>query len=78
MTDTIKTVHEGRGGYVELEGVRYTIDHVAEGCFCIHFPSGKVREQRQRHHDILTAFAESKDPKWYVGQWVSRAGKDDA
>lgn len=55
MTEDIKTVHEGRGGYVEFEGVRYTIDHVAEGCFCIHFPAGKARKDRQRHYDVLTA-----------------------
>ncbi|MEQ9586463.1 MAG: hypothetical protein RJS97_00575 [Parvibaculaceae bacterium] len=53
MTEDIKTVHEGRGGYVEPEGVRYTIDHVAEGCFCIHFPSGKARKERQRHSDMV-------------------------
>ena len=38
--EIIKTVHEGRGGYVELEGVRYTIDHIAEGCFFIPSFSG--------------------------------------
>jgi len=33
MTGQIKTVHEGRGGYVELGGVRYTIDHVEGGVY---------------------------------------------
>lgn len=67
MADEIKTVHEGRGGYVEFEGIRYTIDHVAEGSFCIHFPRGKARKDRQRHFEALTAFAESKSPKWSIG-----------
>ena len=67
MADEIRIVHQGRGGYVVFEGIRYTIDHVAEGSFCIHFPSGKARKDRQRHFEALTAFAESKTPKWYIG-----------
>ena len=67
MSDEIKVVHEGRGGYVELEGRRYTIDHVEGGCFCIHFPNGHRHKSLQDHFVRLTAFAESRDPKWYVG-----------
>jgi len=67
MTGQIKTVHEGRGGYVELGGVRYTIDHVEGGVFCIHFPSGNKHPDPAAHRDALIAFAKSHDPKWYLG-----------
>ncbi|MEZ5986112.1 MAG: hypothetical protein R3B94_09190 [Hyphomonas sp.] len=67
MSEEIKIVHEGRAGYVELEGYQYTIDHVEAGCFCIHFPSGNRHKDLQDHFDRLTAFAETRDPKWYVG-----------
>lgn len=67
MSDTVKIVHHGRGGYVELDGVRYTIDHVAGGVFCIHFPAGNTHAKLAEHRGELTAFAESRDPQWYVG-----------
>nr|WP_321440584.1 hypothetical protein [uncultured Hyphomonas sp.] len=67
MSDKITVVHEGRGGYVEYQNVRYTIDHVGEGCFCIHFPDGKKHKDLKIHQRALTAYAESHDPKWYVG-----------
>lgn len=67
MTDAkIKVVHEGRGGYVELESIRYVIDHVAEGSFCIHFRNGHRQKDLQKHFDALTAFAEDQEPKWCV------------
>ncbi len=28
MSDKIKVVREGRGGYVEYQNLRYTIDHL--------------------------------------------------
>lgn len=62
----ITVVHEGRGGYVELDGARYPIDHVAEGCFCIHFPAGNRHANLQAHLEALNAFAEARSPKWYI------------
>ena len=62
----IKTVHEGRGGYVLYKGARYNIDHIEAGHFSIHFPSGNCRPDLQEHLVVLTKFAESKDPPWYV------------
>lgn len=40
----VRVVHEGRGGYVEVGGRRYAIEHVGGGRFCIHLV-GKGREQ---------------------------------
>lgn len=78
MPDKIKIVHEGRGGYVEYDGFRYTIDHVDQGCFCIHFPSGNRHKKLQAHFDALTAFAESREPKWYVGTRSKRFSRDES
>jgi hypothetical protein len=62
----MKVVHEGRGGYIELEGVRYNIEHIEVSCFAIHFPCGNRHKFLQSHLDQLTAFAESREPRWYV------------
>ena len=67
MSDTVKVVHHGRGGYVEYQGFQYTIDHVAEGCFCVHFPSGNSHKHLDVHLNVLRAFADNREPKWYVG-----------
>lgn len=67
MKKDIKTVHEGRGGYVEIESTRYTIDHVEAGIFCIHFPNGHPARVANKHLPFLEAYAKNKNPKWYVG-----------
>lgn len=62
----IKVVHEGRGGYLVLNGSRYPIDHVAGGSFEIHFPAGNRHRNLQAHLEALHAFAESREPKWSI------------
>jgi hypothetical protein len=67
MTDSdINVTHQGRGGFVEYQGYKYGIEHINEGHFCISFPSGNSHKDLQAHLDFLTAFAESRNPKWYV------------
>lgn len=34
----IRIVHEGRGGHVEVDGVRHPLEHVGDGRFVIHVP----------------------------------------
>jgi hypothetical protein len=34
-----RIVHQGRGGYIEIDGARYAIEHVGGGRFCIEVPS---------------------------------------
>ena len=62
----IAIVHEGRGGYVELEGYRYCIEMFAGGHFSIHFPNGNRHNRLQAHLEQLSEFAAQQDPKWAV------------
>ncbi len=48
-----RVVHEGRGGYVELEGTRYPMEHVGEGRFEIHFPNGQRHARLAEHRAAL-------------------------
>jgi len=61
---SVRIVHEGRGGYVEIEGVRYPIDHVAEGRFAIQFPAGHRRPRRDAHRAALEALVAADPGKW--------------
>lgn len=68
MTDgtaTLRVVHEGRGGYIEIEGVRYAIEHVEGGRFAVHVPRGS----RAPHPAHLAALAElcAREPeRWTI------------
>ena len=65
MTSKIKVVHQGRGGYVELDGKRYDIEMFASG-FAIHFPCGHRHSKLQDDVDQLEEFASQRDPVWCV------------
>ncbi len=58
----MRIVHEGRGGYVELEGERYAIEHVADGRFCIHVPRGG----RAAHVEALMRLAAEDPTRWTI------------
>lgn len=34
-----KIVHQGRGGYIEIAGRQYPIEHIEAGRFVIHIPA---------------------------------------
>lgn len=59
-------VHEGRGGYVEVESARYPIEHIAEGRFAIAFPNGTRGATRERHRRALEALVESDPTRWSI------------
>ena len=61
---SFEIVHEGRGGYVEIEGARYPIDHVAEGRFVIQFPAGNRHPRRDAHRAALAALVADDPEKW--------------
>jgi len=63
-----KILHEGRGGYIELDGLRYAIEHVADGRFCIHFPSGNRSKKCDAHFATLTALCRANPEKWSIEQ----------
>jgi hypothetical protein len=60
----MRVVHEGRGGYVEFDDVRYPIEHVEGGCFAIHFPAGHRHAKVSAHRHALEALAQSDPAKW--------------
>ena len=57
--------HEGRGGYVTIEGFDYGIEMCGSG-FVIFFPGGNRHTRMQIHLDALRAYAKTKDPEWCV------------
>lgn len=61
----IKVVHEGRGGYVEVEGCRYPIALEDGGRFTIFF-SG--RGHQASHLPLLEQFCQAQNPPWAVEQ----------
>ena len=66
MTLEIKIVYEGRAGHLDYDDCSYEIEHINEGHFCIHFPSGNRHSKLQQHLNVLKDYAESRVPKWYV------------
>lgn len=62
----MRIVHEGRGGYIELDGRRYAIEHVEGGRFCIHFPSGNRHAHRARDRELLAKLARDEPETWAI------------
>jgi hypothetical protein len=66
IVGAVTVVHEGRGGYVEVDGRRYVIEHVEGGHFCIHFPSGHRTRKRGSDLEALEALCRSEPEKWSI------------
>lgn len=62
----MRVVHEGRTGYVEIEGIRYDIEHLQRNQFCVHFPSGRRHAKLQMHLNALKKLAESQKQVWQI------------
>ena len=62
----LRIVHEGRGGYIELGGHRYLIEHVEGGRFFIHYPSGNRSPSRDGHLATLEALCAAEPEKWRI------------
>ena len=61
----VRVQHAGRGGHVCVDGTDYFIEHIDQGSFVIHFPSGNT-PARQSHLDALHRYANRQEPKWFV------------
>jgi hypothetical protein len=62
----MRVVHEGRGGYIEIEDKRYVIEHVEGGRFCVHFPSGHRHAQLEEHLEALRQLVREEPTKWAI------------
>lgn len=60
----MRIVHEGRGGYIELDDARYPIEHVAAGCFVIHAPA----RAPGAHREALQALVRAEPQKWSLDE----------
>lgn len=55
-------VHQGRGGYIELDDRRYPIEHVEGGHFSIHYVAGK--NPIAEHLAALQRLVDAEPGKW--------------
>lgn len=62
----MRIVHQGRGGYVDIDGRRYAIEHVEGGRFCIHFPSGNRHAGRAADLALLATLVRDDPTKWAI------------
>lgn len=62
----VEIVHEGRGGYVEVDGRRYAIEHIEDGRFLIHYPSGHRTRMRAADLERLEALAKREPDRWSI------------
>jgi hypothetical protein len=62
----MKIVHEGRGGYVEIDDARYPIEHVGEGRFSIHFSTRRRGAVRAAHLRALEELVASEPARWTI------------
>jgi len=60
----MRIVHEGRGGYIEIDGTRYVIEHVEGGRFCIYCPIGRRHARRAAHLEQLRQLVRDEPTKW--------------
>jgi len=60
----LTVVHQGRGGYIDIDGYRYPIEHIEGGRFCIHFPSGHRHARRDAHLLALQQQVLADPEKW--------------
>lgn len=68
----MRIVHEGRGGYIEIDGKRYVIEHVEGGRFCIHYPSGHRHANRGAHLHALLRLVAEEPTKWEIDDRTRR------
>jgi hypothetical protein len=68
----MRIVHEGRGGYIEIDGRRYCIEHTEGGRFCIHFPSGHRHATRPADLEQLRELVRAEPAHWELDDRTRR------
>ena len=67
----MRIVHEGRGGYIELDDRQYPIEHVEGGRFSIHYAAGK--RPVPEHLAALQQLVDAEPDKWALEMKGPRA-----
>ncbi len=62
----MRIIHQGRGGYVDLDGQHYAIEHVEGGRFCIHFPGGQRHPKHVEHLEAIERLVREQPDKWAI------------
>ena len=70
----MRIVHEGRGGYIELDDRRYAIEHTEGGHFSIHYAAGK--HPNPDHLAALERLVEAEPDKWAIERRGGRPTPD--
>jgi hypothetical protein len=66
MVSDVRIIHEGRGGYIEIDGRRYPIELVEGGQFAIHFPRGRRARGLAEDRAQLDALVAREPEKWAI------------
>ena len=70
----LRIVHEGRGGYIEIDGVRYAIEHVEGGRFSIHVLRNPRHAKQADHLAVLSELARGDPSRWQLEEATSMSG----
>ncbi len=71
----MRIVHQGRGGFIEIDGSQYAIEHIEGGRFAIHFPSGQRHAKRDAHREALERLVREHPDQWSIEDRTRRPPK---
>jgi hypothetical protein len=60
-SEPMKVVHQGRGGYIQIDATRYDIEHIEGGRFSIRFHGCN-----DEHRRAIEALIASEPDKWWL------------
>ena len=71
----MKVTHQGRGGFIEREGLRFDIEMMASGpAFAIYFPRRRRDRKLARIRKEIEAFVASDPKNWEIADYDSPHG----
>lgn len=71
----MKVTHQGRGGFIECEDLRFDIEMMASGpTFAIYFPRRKHDRKLQRIRKQIETFVASDPKNWEIADYDSPHG----
>lgn len=74
----MKVVHQGRGGFIEVEGFKFDIEMMATGpAFAIYFPRREFDIKLNRIRKKLDQLVTENPKKWVIQEYDSEHGLYD-